>query len=118
MIDFNNIVSLRESGFDGFYSIGEVENRIKLIPRIKGVYLVLYSNKEIPEFHVTGTGGHFKGRNPNVSIDELKNNWVEDTKVIYIGKAGGSGSSATLYSRIGQYLKFGQENQLVIGEED
>jgi hypothetical protein len=34
-------------------------------------------------------------------------NWVNKAKVVYIGKAGGSGSNATLQSRLGQYMKFG-----------
>jgi hypothetical protein len=55
-----------------------------------------------------GTGGHFKGQDPNVSLSELKDNWVEGTPVIYIGKAGGAGNTATLNKRLGQYLRFGQ----------
>jgi len=60
------------------------------------------------EFLTVGTGGHFKGKNPNVPISVLKANWVEDTLVVYIGKAGKDGSSATLQSRLRQYFGFGQ----------
>ena len=38
----------------------------------------------------------------------LKNNLVEDTLVVYIGKAGGSNSRATLHSRLKQYMRFGE----------
>jgi hypothetical protein len=34
--------------------------------------------------------------------------WVDDTIVVYIGKAGKDGSSATLQSRLRQYFGFGQ----------
>ena len=74
----------------------------------KGVYVVLRESESSPQFLSEGTGGFFKGKNPNVSIAELKANWVEGTHVIYIGKAGGADSSATLQKRLGQYLRFGQ----------
>lgn len=60
------------------------------------------------QFIEIGTGGAFKGRNPNVLIDVLRDNWVEKTPIIYIGKAGGEGSRATLRSRLKQYFRFGQ----------
>ena len=78
------------------------------LPAIKGVYLVLNLNKKIPSYLQVGTGGHFKGKNPNISVDELKTNWVDKTIVVYIGKAGKDGSKATLQSRMRQYFGFGQ----------
>lgn len=51
-----------------------------------------------------GTGGFFNGKDPNVSLSFLQENWVDGAKVIYIGKAGG----ATLQSRLQQYFSFGQ----------
>ena len=77
------------------------------IPQIKGIYMVLNPTKK-GKFLAVGTGGHFKGKNPNISISELKENWVDDTIVVYIGKAGNEGSSATLKSRLRQYFGFGQ----------
>ena len=53
------------------------------------------------------TGSKIKGRNPNVPVGELQANWVKDTCVVYIGKAGGGSSRATLRKRIGQYIRFG-----------
>lgn len=49
---------------------------------------------------------------PNRPVSELENNWVGDTCVVYIGKAGGvdaSGkkSKSTLRKRINAYLDFG-----------
>jgi hypothetical protein len=60
-----------------------------------------------PDFLVSGSGGRFKERNPNVSLQELDENWAPNAKVVYIGKAGGTNSKATLRSRLDQLLKFG-----------
>ena len=104
-----NRVFLQAQGFEGFKTMGELMDGPRtLIPARKGVYVVLCESESAPQFMTEGTGGFFKGKNPNVSIAELKANWVEGTPVIYIGKAGGAGSSATLQKRLGQYLRFGQ----------
>lgn len=96
-------------GFEGFKTMGELMDGARIqISAQKGVYVVLRENESVPHFLPEGTGGFFKGKNPNISIAELKANWVEGTPVVYIGKAGGSGSSATLQKRLGQYFRFGQ----------
>jgi len=109
-IDYNLIESIRNSGFLGFLKVSELCLDYSLIPAQKGVYFVLYTSKREPYFLNVGTGGHFKGRNPNVTVVMLEKNWVENTLVIYIGQAGGGTSSATLHSRIKQYLRFGMGN--------
>jgi hypothetical protein len=108
MVDFNNITSFREYGLTGFHGIQHLYGNLDVIPKEKGIYFVLYDHNDQPEFLSAGTGGHFKGRNPNVTIEKLNENWVDDTKVMYIGKAGGETGRATLQSRLKQYLKFGQ----------
>ena len=96
-------------GFEGFKTMGELMNGARAqIPTQKGVYVVLREKESAPQFMTEGTGGFFKGQNPNVSLSELKDNWVDDAQVVYIGKAGGANSSATLQKRLGQYLRFGQ----------
>ncbi|MFH1119394.1 MAG: hypothetical protein V1775_06185 [Bacteroidota bacterium] len=105
---FNNLEEIREAGFTGFKKISELYRDDSVLPAIKGVYLVLYLEKRFPEFLSIGTGGFFKGKDPNVSLTFLENNWVKDTIVVYIGKAGKEGSSATLKSRLKQYLGFGK----------
>ena len=100
---------LQAQGFDGFKTMGEMMDGARTqVPAQKGVYVVLRESESAPHFLPKGTGGFFKGKNPNVSIAELKTNWVEGTSVVYIGKAGGLGNSATLQKRLGQYLRFGQ----------
>ena len=101
------INKLKEFGFEGFLPIRELRLSTKSIPKVRGVYVVLRDKDIIPEFLTIGTGGFHKGRNPNVSIEELRDNWVEDTKIVYIGKGGDPGKKATLNSRIKQYLSFG-----------
>ena len=100
---------LQAQGFEGFMTMGELMNGAKtLIPMRIGVYVVLRESEATPHFLSKGTGGFFKRRNPNVSPAELNDNWVEGTQVVYIGKAGGTDSSATLQKRLSQYLRFGQ----------
>ena len=105
---FNDIDEIKKAGFTGFKKMRELFVDSSIIPRTKGVYFVLNLDKRTPKFLTVGTGGHFKGKNPNVSISELKANWIDKTIVVYIGKAGKEGSSATLYSRLKQYFGFGQ----------
>jgi hypothetical protein len=108
MFDFNDIKAIEEHGFLGFKKPGDLFENSSIIPDIKGIYMILYNDNNTPEFLTTGTGGHFKDKNPNISIQALKYNWIEDTKVVYIGKAGGDDSKATLRSRLTQYFRFGQ----------
>jgi len=106
-MDFNNNKDIMEHGFTGFVTVESLWNDKSCIPKTKGIYLVLDPNGE-PDFINPGVGGFFKGKDPNVSIEELKGNFVEDSLVVYIGKAGSPTGKATLYSRLSQYLRFGQ----------
>ncbi len=106
-MDFNNVSDINENGFTGFKTIGSLWNDKTLIPKRKGIYLVLDQCGK-PDFINPGVGGFFKGKDPNVSLSELKANYVPASLVVYIGKAGGPTSKATLYTRLGQYLRFGQ----------
>ena len=105
---FEDIEEINKSGFTGFMMIGDLFQDSSMLPSIKGVYMVLNIDNKKPEFLTLGTGGHFKLKDPNVSISELKNNWVDNSIVVYIGKAGKNGGTATLKSRLKQYLDFGQ----------
>ena len=96
---------LRQNGFEGFVSIASLKANPNQIPQKQGVYVVLFPFDKEPNFLQTGTGGFFKDKDPNVTISELESKWVSGTDIIYIGKAGGSSSKATLRSRLIQYLK-------------
>jgi hypothetical protein len=105
---FRTIEDIKQQGFQGFVKMEELMRDQSKIPDRSGVYMVLYLSEALPVFINPGTGGFFKGDNPNVSSEVLIRNWVKDTKVVYIGKAGGFGSKATLKKRLSQYLRFGQ----------
>lgn len=107
-MDFNNVEEIKKEGFSGFLRISDLLTDCSSIPKAKGVYLVLNPNYKKPEFLQIGTGGYFKGRNPNVDFTELKKNWVENSLVVYIGKAGSGTGNATLQSRLKQYCGFGR----------
>jgi hypothetical protein len=109
-MDFNNVNKIKAAGFVGFKKMSELFLDTSLVPRSKGVYLILNLDSKPPQFLAVGSGPSlYKKRiNPNVSISELKLNWIEKTIVIYIGKAGKIGSKATLQSRLRQYIRFGQ----------
>jgi hypothetical protein len=106
-MDFTSIETIKQAGFEGFKTMKDLFKDSSSLPKVKGVYIVINPSKK-KEFLSVGTGGFFKGKNPNVSEGELNSNWVEDTIVVYIGKAGKEGSSATLQSRLRQYFSFGK----------
>lgn len=93
--------------FEGFIKVKDLRMDYSLIPDVRGVYKVLNPKHKSPEYINPGVGGFFKGKDPNVPIEVLKTNEVQGIDVVYIGKAGGPESSATLRSRLKQYLKFG-----------
>ena len=97
-----------EHGFSGFVSVAELTSgKWKTVPKEKGVYLVIRRSYKEPEFLTKSVGGHFKNRDPTVDVIILKEKWIKDTEIVYIGQAGGNGSKSTLQKRIRSYLKFG-----------
>ncbi|MEX0719057.1 MAG: hypothetical protein WD509_02695 [Candidatus Paceibacterota bacterium] len=111
-MDYNDIQSLKDNGFSGFKTVQELWLDSTVIPAERGVYLVLDINEKLPEFLFPGVGGFFKNRDPNVTEDVLKSKWIEDSRVVYIGKAGSLTGQATLRSRLRQYLRFGQSKKV------
>lgn len=102
----NVFPNLKKLGFQGFVTIESIYKNLSTIPKTKGVYII-YSENINPNFEEVGTGGFFKQKNPNVSIEILQQNWVNQSNILYIGKAGSLTGSATLYSRLKQYFDFG-----------
>ena len=107
-MDYSDIKSISNNGFSGFVAVSDLWIDSSQIPRERGIYLILNPNFENPQFIFPGVGGFFKGKNPNVSTQELESNHVPGSLVAYIGKAGSLTGKATLQSRLRQYLKFGQ----------
>lgn len=105
---FKTIEDIKEHGFVGFMKISDLMRDSSKIPDKPGVYMVLYTVSGTPTFIDPGTGGFHKGLNPNVSFSVLIKNWVKETVVIYIGKAGGTDYHTTLSKRLKDYLRFGK----------
>lgn len=102
---------LHRRGYDGFVSISSLRaSNCSAVPNEPGTYMVLRAAKASPEFCRPGTGGYFKGQDPNVDIAKLETAWVEDSVVLYIGKAGPG--RATLRSRLKQYVRFGKREPI------
>lgn len=102
------IPQLKTLGFKGFETIEDIKkSNYLMLPKEKGIYIILFT-ADSPKFLCVGSGGAFKGRDPNVSIEELERNWVNNTQIIYIGKAGEENGSATIHSRLKQYFRFGE----------
>ena len=112
-IDFSTdiLLQLGRLGFEGFLPISAVMNDFEKIPKQKGIYMILHLGKEYA-FQEKNTGCRFKGEDPKVSIAELESNWVEGSKVLYIGKAGSLNGEATLYSRLKQFFRFGRGEEV------
>lgn len=106
---FSSIDSLRPAGFQGGLNIRELQDtRCRHLPSQQGVYVIVRERPTPPSFLPISVGGFFKGKNQTVSLAELEGKWVAGTPVVYIGKAGGGTSSATLKKRLWQYMQFGQ----------
>jgi hypothetical protein len=108
---YTDIDSLRSDGFTGFITVRELRAcKLSCVPGKRGdigVYLMLRIEEGLPMFLPASTGGRFKRRDPNIALDVLKAKWVPDSQIVYLGKAGAPGKSATLRSRLKQYLDFG-----------
>lgn len=115
-MNFTTIEEIESAGFVGFKRVQELFEDRSMIPPERGVYLVLRLEKTEPKFMPVGVGGIYKGKDPNVKVAVLKENWVPGTIVINIGQAGGirkdKWSDATLRDRLRQYMRFGQGKKI------
>jgi len=102
---FNSIQSLRAEGFVGFKNIKDLFASRSGIPEERGVYLVLYLNRNQPhpKFASKGVGGFFKGKDPNESVTVLDKKWIDGATVAYIGR-----SDSSIRERVSTLLDFGQ----------
>jgi hypothetical protein len=108
VMKFDSIEAIKNEGFEGFLTLGSLMEKNSPVPKAKGIYFILYTQNEKPEFVETGSGGFYKDMDPNVPIDELHENWVENTIVLYIGRAGKGIGNTTLRDRLRQYFSFGR----------
>ena len=108
-MNFESLDEIRRHGFQGFTSIAALQaSACRDVPAEQGVYLVLRPDRAVPTFLAKSVGGHFKGKDPTVDEEKLRRKWIDETAVVYIGKAGQADGNATLRSRLLAYMRFGQ----------
>ena len=71
---YSSITEIEKADFSGFKTISQLVFDNSSIPNKKGVYFVLYIGESIPNFSTKGSGGFFKGKDPNVSKETLQSN--------------------------------------------
>lgn len=106
-MDFWSLTAIVKNGFEGGISIGELQESCSAIPKERGVYLVVRDAVTRPRFLDASTGAHLGGRDPSVPIETLERRWLPKSKVLYVGKAGGTSQKATLHGRIRSYMEYG-----------
>ena len=105
----SSVEGLKSEGFAGFVTVADLRcGQDHMIPATPGVYLFVRNNASPPDFLVNGTGGQFKGRNPNVSLKRLADEWVEGAAIVYAGQTDGE-----LRRRINAMIEFGQGRPVV-----
>ena len=87
--------------------MNQMNSIIMALAGAERIFKMIDEEPEVDDGYVTlvnakkDKNGKVKITNPNVPVSELENNWVNNTCVVYIGKA------TTLSKRISQYLRFG-----------
>jgi len=102
---------LETKGFGGFCNVAALRtNSFSSIPSAPGVYAAIREKTKQPvKFLARSPAGWFKGKDPTQRVIDLRNRWIDEAEVIYIGKAGGpaTGPDRTLKARIGEFVCFG-----------
>lgn len=95
--------SLKALGYEGFVDWKTLRSSgYKRIPITRGTYIVLLPDNFQPRFLPRSVGAIIKEKIPTVPINMLRSNWVEDTAIVYVGKATNLRSRISMFSRFGQ----------------
>lgn len=114
--DFDRIAADSPGGFAGFRTVASLQAALTTrgsgglwggVSEVPGVYLLLRDPGTPPRFLERGTGGYFKGKNPNESLAVLATAWVPEARVVYIGK-----THRPLRDRLQEYIKFGMGQRI------
>ncbi|MDE7370495.1 MAG: hypothetical protein K2N07_01885 [Desulfovibrio sp.] len=110
-VDFKKLSCPDLQGFGCCYTVKELvdEGKMAKIPKKNGVYLILAPDAEKPEFteDVKAVFFNENGVEPK-SKTVLDGQWIDGTRVLYIGKAGvlhGKGAS-NLRTRLRAYMRW------------
>lgn len=79
---------LEDRGFEGFVRIRALQRGCPTVPTLPGIYVVIRLSSEDPTFLETSVGGHFKGQDPTVSTERLREKLVPGAHILYIGRGG------------------------------
>lgn len=99
---------LEALGFSGFVTFAALRTLDFLpVPTDGGVYVLLRESDVVPSFLSVGSGGHFKGRDPNVEVALLERRWISGCQVVYVGKASKTSERRHLRKRLQEFAAFG-----------
>lgn len=100
------IDGLNEICFQNTVSLGVLRDpeRLAVLPQIPGVYIVHRLDFQPVVLQEENTGGWFHGLPPG-DFDQAQANWIEDARVLYIGKTQGNHG---LRGRVRMLVGFGQ----------
>lgn len=104
----NPASDITDEKFVGGYQIADLAASRENIPQLPGVYLVVSPWPQYPPEFQSSIVRSRLGREANVSADELRQRWVTQTRVLYVGSASGNGPRSTLQHRIRTYLRSGR----------
>lgn len=94
------------SGFGGWIPFAALPTAD--VPAHPGVYVIVRPSDDPPRFLARSPAGHFKGKDPTVTVAELDGLWVPGERVVYIGKANaGTGGRRHLRKRLDEFRRFG-----------
>lgn len=100
--------AFKAAGYIGFLTFRQLAapGATSVVPAEPGVYAVFTRADGEPQFLLESVGGWHKRKDPRESVETLADKrWVAETRLLYVGKAGGPRSNANLQKRIGQLVE-------------
>ena len=90
---------------EGFVPLLSLGSRVA--PKLAGIYVVLRESSAAPVFEERSLAGLFKGVDSTVDRSLLQASWVDESEVLYIGKASWGSKRNGIRRRLSQYRRHG-----------